>query len=34
VTLHGFSSASKSAVQHNAMHDARALRHHFMNHLE
>ncbi len=30
----GFSTAANSAVPHNALHDARALRDHFMNHLE
>jgi hypothetical protein len=34
VPLHGFSTASNSAVPHNALHDARALRDHIMNHLE
>jgi hypothetical protein len=34
VPLHGFSTAANSAVPHNALHDARALRHHIMNHLE
>lgn len=33
-TLHGFSTAANSAVPHNALHDARALREHVMNHLE
>ena len=32
--LHGFSTAANSAVPHNALHDARALRDHVMNHLE
>ena len=32
--LHGFSTATNSAVPHNALHDARALRDHVMNHLE
>jgi len=32
--LPGFSTAANSAVPHNALHDARALRDHFMNHLE
>lgn len=32
--LHGFSTAANSAVPHNALHDARALRDHIMNHLE
>ena len=31
---HGFSTAANSAVPHNALHDARALRDHVMNHLE
>ena len=31
--LHGFSTAANSAVPHNALHDARALRDHF-SHLE
>lgn len=30
----GFSPAENSAVPHNALHDARALRDHVMNHLE
>ena len=34
VPLHGFSPASNSTVPHNALHDARALRDHVMNHLE
>ena len=34
VPLHGFSTAANSAVPHNALHDARALRNHIMNHLE
>lgn len=34
IPLHGFSPASNSAVPHNALHDARALRDHVMNHLE
>ena len=34
VPLHGFSTAANSAVPHNALHDARALRDHIMNHLE
>ena len=34
VSLHGFSTAANSAVPHNALHDARALRDHVMNHLE
>ena len=34
VPLHGFSTASNSKVPHNALHDARALRDHVMNHLE
>ena len=34
VTLHGFSTAANSAVPHNALHDARALRDHIVNHLE
>ena len=33
-SLPGFSTAANSAVPHNALHDARALRDHFMNHLE
>jgi hypothetical protein len=33
-TLHGFSTAANSSVPHNALHDARALRDHIMNHLE
>jgi hypothetical protein len=33
-TLHGFSTAANSVVPHNALHDARALRDHIMNHLE
>ena len=32
--LHGFSTAANSVVPHNALHDARALRDHIMNHLE
>jgi hypothetical protein len=32
--LHGFSTAANSVVPHNALHDARALRDHVMNHLE
>ena len=32
--LQGFSTAANSAVPHNALHDARALRDHVMNHLE
>ena len=32
--LLGFSTAANSAVPHNALHDARALRDHVMNHLE
>lgn len=32
--LPGFSTAANSAVPHNALHDARALRDHVMNHLE
>ncbi len=32
--LPGFSTAANSAVPHNALHDARALRDHIMNHLE
>ena len=32
--LHGFSTAANSKVPHNALHDARALRDHVMNHLE
>jgi hypothetical protein len=34
VPLHGFSTAANSTVPHNALHDARALRNHIMNHLE
>ena len=34
VPLHGFSTAANSTVPHNALHDARALRDHVMNHLE
>ncbi|MFL6735166.1 MAG: hypothetical protein ACJ8EY_10790 [Sphingomicrobium sp.] len=34
VPLHGFSTAANSVVPHNALHDARALRDHIMNHLE
>jgi hypothetical protein len=34
VPLHGFSTAANSVVPHNALHDARALRDHVMNHLE
>ena len=34
VPLHGFSMAANSKVPHNALHDARALRDHVMNHLE
>jgi len=34
VPLHGFSTAANSVVPHNALHDARALRNHVMNHLE
>jgi hypothetical protein len=34
VPLHGFSTAANSKVPHNALHDARALRDHVMNHLE
>ena len=34
VPLHGFSTAANSRVPHNALHDARALRDHVMNHLE
>ncbi len=34
VPLHGFSTAANSVVPHNALHDARALREHIMNHLE
>ena len=34
VPLHGFSTAANSVVPHNALHDARALRHHLMNQLE
>ncbi len=32
--LQGFSTAANSAVPHNALHDARALRDHVINHLE
>jgi hypothetical protein len=32
--LHNFSTAANSAVPHNALHDARALREHIMNRLE
>lgn len=32
--LHNFSTAANSAVPHNALHDARALRDHVMNHLD
>ena len=32
--LHNFSTAANSAVPHNALHDARALRDHFTNHLD
>lgn len=34
VPLAGFSTAANSLVPHNALHDARALRDHVMNHLE
>jgi hypothetical protein len=34
VPLSGFSTAANSVVPHNALHDARALRDHVMNHLE
>jgi hypothetical protein len=34
VPLGGFSTAANSMVPHNALHDARALRDHIMNHLE
>jgi len=34
VPLHGYSTAANSVVPHNALHDARALRDHIMNHLE
>jgi len=34
IPLHGFSTAANSVVPHNALHDARALRDHVMNHLE
>ena len=34
VTHFGFSTAANSSVPHNALHDARALRDHVMNHLE
>ena len=33
LTLPGFSPAHNSAVPHNALHDARALREHFIKHL-
>ncbi|MDQ3077605.1 MAG: hypothetical protein M3Q83_02050 [Pseudomonadota bacterium] len=33
-SLQGFSTAANSAVPHNALHDARALRDHIMTHLE
>jgi hypothetical protein len=33
-SLAGFSTAANSVVPHNALHDARALRDHIMNHLE
>lgn len=32
--LHNFSTAANSAVPHNALHDARALRDHVTNHLD
>ena len=32
--MNGFSTAANSVVPHNALHDARALRDHVMNHLE
>lgn len=34
LNLSGFSTAANSDVPHNALYDARALRHHVMNHLE
>ena len=34
LTLTNFSTAGVSAVPHNALHDARALRHHVISHLE
>ncbi len=34
VPLQGFSTAANSAVPHNALHDARSLRDHFLNLLE
>lgn len=34
VDLSGFSTAANSEVPHNALHDARALRDHVINHLE
>ncbi|HET9398021.1 MAG TPA: hypothetical protein VFO45_04310 [Sphingomicrobium sp.] len=34
IPLGGFSTATNSVVPHNALHDARALRDHVMNHLE
>ena len=34
VEMPGFSTAANSAVPHNALHDARALRDHIMNHLD
>jgi hypothetical protein len=34
VPLHGISPAANSGVPHTALHDARALREHVMNHLE
>ncbi|WP_265571611.1 hypothetical protein [Sphingomicrobium nitratireducens] len=34
LNLSGFSTAANSAVPHNALHDARALRDHVTNHLE
>lgn len=34
ISIPGFSTAANSAVPHNALHDARALRDHIMNHLE
>lgn len=34
IPLGGFSTAANSVVPHNALHDARALRDHVMNHLE
>jgi hypothetical protein len=34
IPLAGFSTAANSAVPHNALHDARSLRDHIMNHLD